>query len=298
VFQAWFDDSGKEGIAQSPVYLLAGYSTRIRVWENLSDEWQAELDRAPRLRWLHATEAYNLKGEFGFDKKTNLPSEWVKSHGRGNTKARDERLLRFASILIKHLKGEVGHGMFWMLKHDDYAHFHNIISTHPTITNEEKRMLKNPYFLSFQKIIGNMLKMQVLKTVTSGTREKIQILFDEGIDDRENLEVAFEKFVEMLQFEPPIHRDLLANKTAEFRNDKDNPPLQAADLFAWHVRRFCFKSAKREPYDDPVWTALRHPELVVLHQKYDENDWIRILEGIRDNNLVMRDGKVLRLRRP
>jgi hypothetical protein len=32
VLQAWFDDSGKEGIAQSPVYLLAGYSARVKVW--------------------------------------------------------------------------------------------------------------------------------------------------------------------------------------------------------------------------------------------------------------------------
>src|SRR5260370_14577913 len=52
VFQAWFDDSGKEGIAQSPVYLLAGYSARIEVWNDFADEWQDELNQTPRLAYL------------------------------------------------------------------------------------------------------------------------------------------------------------------------------------------------------------------------------------------------------
>jgi len=47
VFRAFFDDSGKEGIAQSPVYLLAGFSAHLEVWNDFADEWQ-EITSAPR----------------------------------------------------------------------------------------------------------------------------------------------------------------------------------------------------------------------------------------------------------
>jgi hypothetical protein len=276
VLQAWFDDSGKEGIAQSPVYLLAGYFARVKVWENFVDDWQAELNRAPKLRWLHSVEAYHLKGEFGFNKDTQKPSEWVLAHGRGNKKARDERVLRFTSIITKHLKRGIGEGITWILKHKDYAEFVKITATHPRITPEELTRIKNPYYLSFEKVFGDMLKIQGAKK----TEEQIHILFDEDIDDPDSLEVAFKSFVKTVRENSPRHLRLLVNKKAEFRNDKCFPPLQAADLLAWHVRRFCFESARGRRYEDPVWDALRSQEMKIRNYLFTVDEWRDLLRGV------------------
>jgi hypothetical protein len=100
VFQAWFVDSGKEGIAGSPVYLLAGYSARIPTWTDFADEWQDELNQPPRLKYLHAREAYGWKG-VDFDPYAH--SGWNATHGPKNRKARDERLVRFARLIVKYL---------------------------------------------------------------------------------------------------------------------------------------------------------------------------------------------------
>lgn len=285
MLQAWFDDSGKEGLPQSPVYLLAGYSARVQVWESFSDEWQEELEREPKLAYIHAKDAYNFKKELGYR------SRWAEKWGHMNRDARDERLLRFAAIIVKHLK-RVGEGFVWLLRHEDYREFHRIIVSHPDITEPEKELLKNPYYLSFQKVIGAMLRMQAGKA----TREKVEILFDEGIDDYDKLEKAFNAFLGLLALEPPVYRDLLINKHAEFRDDKDNPALQAADLFAWHMRRFCYESARRRKHNDAVWDALRVDGMSYLHQRYDGEDWIRLLERIRDGRLVLESGKILRIR--
>jgi hypothetical protein len=103
VFQAWFDDSGADGKAQSPVYVLAGFSARRGIWEDFADEWQTELNQTPKLRYLHASEAYHLEGQFGYDKATQTESEWVRVHGRQNHKAAEERLSKFIKIIAKHL---------------------------------------------------------------------------------------------------------------------------------------------------------------------------------------------------
>src|SRR5260370_7333889 len=74
VLQAWIDESGK-GQGQGPVYLLAGYVGKKTMWEDFADDWQAELDRAPILPYLHAKESQLFKGLSTQDRtKPLLPS--------------------------------------------------------------------------------------------------------------------------------------------------------------------------------------------------------------------------------
>jgi hypothetical protein len=75
-FQAWFDESGKSP-NEGPVFSLSGYSARDEIWKDYADEWNDELEQPPRLRWLHATEAYNFTDEFGYDRKTLGPKVTV-----------------------------------------------------------------------------------------------------------------------------------------------------------------------------------------------------------------------------
>jgi hypothetical protein len=286
VFQAWFDDSGKEGIKGSPVYLLAGYSARVRTWEDFADDWLAELDRPPRLKYLHAREAYGWKG-VDFDPYAN--SEWNAAHGPKNRKARDERLVKFAKLIVKHLQpGNDAYGLSWITTHQGYNDFIDHLSRVPTASikdREELQRVKNPYYLGFQKILGQELKLRVAQGSARGIVEKTEILFDEGIDDWDNIEEAFKQFIRMLETrEDPRFLHYLQNKeNPDTRDDKRNPPLQASDLYAWHVRRIHWEVDRRgvTKYEDPVWVELRENGIKYYDFPYNTGDWDRILTNVR-----------------
>jgi len=266
VLQAWFDESGK---GQEPVYLLAGYIGRKAMWESLADDWQAELDREPKLPYLHANESQLFKG--------CSPLE------------RENRLLRFVEIIRKHKPL----GMTLMLKHSDYRQFFQVLSAHPIITAGEKRMLRNPYFLSFQIILNVALMRQAKKRRDTGVVELVEVLFDEDVDRKSRLETGFNNFVKTVQRNNPSFLDLLINKTAEFRDDKCFMPLQAADLLAWHFRRFAFEVWRGNPtWTTPIWTSLQDGiENQIL--RYTEKEWLDVLMRINKTwQEIRRGGKL------
>jgi hypothetical protein len=250
VLQAWFDESGK---GQPPVYLLAGYLADIETWKGFADDWKAELDRSPTLPYLHANESQLFKG-MG-------PTERI------------DRLLRFVDIIGRYrLEAET-----FILKHSDYGEFFRIIADHPIITRAEQRVFRNPYFISFQRILTLMLARQA--ATLNETPELLEILFDEGIDRKSRVERAFKEWIKVVRVHEPTWLRLLINKTAEFRDDKCFPPLQAADLLAWHLRRHCEYGESHAV--DPVWRALREaadPKVHIL----TEADFVGMLYQMRD----------------
>lgn len=293
VLQAWIDDSGKEGKAQSPVYVLAGFSAQKDIWEDFADEWQDELRQSPRLRYLKASDAYNLEGEFGYDKGTNTVSEWVRVHGRGNTSARDARLSRFVKIIAKHLAPDPreSYGLTWMLSHREYEDIIQRMKSVKTATvkdlQEIEQHIRNPYYLSFQRILKDELLLRAAQNMYRRTSEKTEILFDEGIDNPVNLEKAFREFVEVVRMDNPDWVDFLQNKTPEYRDDKCNPPLQAADLLAWHIRKMRLEISRgATTYDDPIWLELHENSGIKYYDyRYEAKDWDRILTRVRVNIL-------------
>ncbi|MGD0291480.1 MAG: DUF3800 domain-containing protein [Candidatus Binataceae bacterium] len=291
MFQAWFDDGGKDDV--SPIYLLAGYSARVQVWKDFAAEWQNELVRSPKLKWLHAIEAYNLKGEFGFDKETGTPSEWVIAHGRGNRDARDRRLLNFVDIIVKHLRPETdSHGITWLISHREYDDFTARLAAVRTATIKDiedlRTKARNPYFISFQKVLGQELKLRTAQAILTGRNEKTEILFDCGIDNPSNLEEAFDNFMQVLRLDDPRFLNHLQNAKPEYRDDKCNPPLQAADLLAWHIRRMCLEVSRGSTkYEDPVWLRLHDGNLIKYWDfRYEASDWDRILTRVRVKALL------------
>lgn len=230
MLQAWFDDSGK---GQEPVYLLAGYLAGKDTWATFSGHWQAELDRPPRLPYLHANESQLFKDL--------------------SLTERAARLLRFIEIIGKHrLEAHA-----FILKHADYNEFFRFISTHPVIAPAERRVLRNPYYISFQRILTMMLARQA-KEAEIKESASIEVLFDCGIDRHARLKLAFEHWVKTVERREPTWLKFLINKAAEFRDDKVFLPLQASDLLAWHVRRFCYEAmGNRSHAGDLVWRAPR-----------------------------------------
>ena len=257
VLQGWFDESGK---GQEPVYLLAGYVAKKNVWEDFADDWQAELDRVPRLPYLHVNETQRFKG-------------WSLAE-------RTERFLRFVGIIKKHnLDGSI-----LPLKHSDHREFYRIAATHPFIKPYERRMFKTPYFLAFQSTFGVMLSKQAKKRAETGITELIEILFDEGIDRKVRLERGFNLMIESVKREMPEYLDLLINKQAEFRDDEVFLPLQAADLLAWYVRRLCYEGARGKQYADPVWLALKEATHLEVFP-YTDQRYVEVLTRVRTATL-------------
>lgn len=292
MFQAWFDDSGKEGKAQSPVYVLAGFSADKSVWEDFADEWQTELNQPPRLGYLKASDAYNLEGQFGFDKEAQTASEWISVHGRGNVKARDERLSKFVKIIAKYLRPPESYGLTWMLAHREYEDVIDRLEALPTASIKDLAELRqratNPYYFSFQKVLGQELKIRVAQTLATGAMKRTEILFDEDIDNPANLEDGFRQFIEAVRLDDPRYLSLLQNEKPEYRDDKFNPPLQAADLLAWHLRRMCLEISRgASKYDDPIWLELHENSGIKFWDfRYQAGDWDRIITRVRMNALL------------
>lgn len=293
MFQAWIDDSGKDGKAQSPVYVLAGFSARQDTWKDFDDAWQSELNQPPRLRYLKASEAYNLEGEFGYDKKTRTESEWIKAHGRGNHRAVDERLLRFVKIITEHFAPTPidSYGLTWTISHLEYEDTIRRLKSLSTATikdiQEIEHHIRNPFYLSFQKVLSHELTLRAAQNIYLRTTEKAEILFDEDIDNKANLEKAFNEWVQVVRLDEPRWLNFLQNKTPEYRDDKCHMPLQAADLLAWHVRRMCLEISRgATSYDDPVWSALHETSGIKFWDfRYKAADWERILTRVRRNAL-------------
>jgi hypothetical protein len=145
-----------------------------------------------------------------------------------------------------------------LLDHHSFSNFREIIVQHPSIrTAAEKRLFNNPYFLGFLAVFGLELADQYRRFRDTGTKELIEIFFDEAIDNRKRLEHGFDAYVKAVcQGTQPEALELLINKQAEFRDDKLFLPLQAADLLAWHARRHMYEHGRGYQHDDRVWKRL------------------------------------------
>jgi hypothetical protein len=71
----------------------------------------------------------------------------------------------------------------------------------------------------------------------------------------------------------PIHRD-----------EKAFLPLQAADMFAWHNRRFYVEKWHGNDYQDSTWNALC--TLTCAEDVWTEERLTRIFEGVRTSGLI------------
>jgi Protein of unknown function (DUF3800) len=231
MMQAYFDDTGKSG--HDPFFILAGFKARAKNWAAFSDAWQQILDKKPKLKYIKAYEAYHLKD------KTSQFFGW-------SEKDRDVRLCACAKVLQKYVK----FGITFSIPTDDYHAVFDWISGLP---HPNYRAFKNPFFLAFLALTGVLIHSHA----DSRTRERIEILADEGIDNKKRLQRGYEEFVKVIQRQSRDTFNLLVNKEARFANDECVGPLQGADLLAWHYRQDLEAKLKGLSYLDPVWLELK-----------------------------------------
>lgn len=182
----------------SRFYVLGGYVASIAEWQGFAERWQEVLDLEPRLEYFKMSQAESLRGNF-------LGFTAVQ---------RDERVSRFIDVIMAHDLREASVAI-------PHAEFCEVL---------EPLLLKahsSPYYFAFVAMV----------TALSGyyrhgglSREIVDFVFDiqQGKQTRmESLYGSFRGWYPKWQ---------LGN--VHYRTDQDSLPLQAADLIAWHTRRF------------------------------------------------------------
>jgi len=207
MLSAYIDDSGWDG--KSPVFVLAGYLSSTEKWSAFSDEWRAVRDlQEPRpLPYLKMADAYQLK------KRTSVFYGWTEDE-------RDARLKKFCPVINRHVE----HGIAIVVPIEAHRkYFRGLFAP---------EALDRPYFLSFFSLAS--LIAAVVRKVGYG--EKVELIYD--TQENESKSFFMEQFEKFMQAAPPSAAGLF--NIPKWEDDKDVLPLQAADMLAWHIRRYFY----------------------------------------------------------
>jgi Protein of unknown function (DUF3800) len=221
VLQAWIDDSGRGNEADSSVFVLAGYAGPSSSFEGFADDWQVIMREEPRLDYLKGKEANALDRNF---------KGWTPEQ-------RDAKLEKLIAVIRKYDLIAISFAI-------NYRDFNRVL-------REPKGVLKNPYGVAFAHVVGWLMNSAQVKP----EREEIELIFDQGVVARgKTIEAAYRGRQESI---PEEAISLLVGRP-RFEDDKRYLPLQAADLFAWNVRRdYVEQLTNRRTWESPTWTALR-----------------------------------------
>jgi hypothetical protein len=224
----------------STFYVLAGYLSTAEAWDRFTPEWDAELARIPRLLYFKASEAESLKGQF-----LGL------SVGESNA-----RVDRSIAIIQKHAL----HALSVRMRQSDYDGI---------LRRAIPRDWDDPYFFLFTMMVLALPKSA--QTIME-MRDKIDVAFDRQGRAEKGARDIYERVRAILP-------DCSALGNIDYRDDKDLVPLQAADLFAWHTRRFwCTPREPKRPQFDAL-RSMRFPPMQILAKRADLKEildqWIR-----------------------
>ena len=186
VLQVCIDDSRTEP-NQGPVFILAGFLTRVRMWEHFSDEWQAYCDEKPKVEFVKGKHAFERSGPF---------KGW-------SIEQRDRKVIGFASMITKYkLKG-----VFCAINHSQFK-------AHPgRIRFGEEVLFKTPEYTAVSAVtcavLGSLLR--------SKTEEKVSFIYDEKVVSRRELAEGYRSCCSAL----PKQATRLIALEPQFQNDKE-----------------------------------------------------------------------------
>lgn len=205
---AFLDDSGSE--PQSQHFVLAGFVSAAEQWAEIADCWQSVCHEAPRIEYFKMVEAAHLRGQFG---------GWT-------PEARDLKVIALSAVIPKYTVIQLCAHM----RNEDFSH---TIKGLP-IYNKQKRLLFEHPYLTLWYIIVSKFYVQWQRM---GFLEPVNFLFDQQLGFESHATEMFESMRQMAKDNlAPDFYNLLAS-SPRFADDKDEVPLQLADMHAWAVRR-------------------------------------------------------------
>lgn len=210
MLKAFADDSGtmKEG----PVFILAGYVASIDPWNALSDEWQEVLDDplqdgSCRLEYFKMTQA---------DNQTYCFDGWSKTDC-------EKVVMRMAAIIPKHV-------LYAVRVTIGALDFQEVQAQYP-------HHQQSPYELLF----NHVMMAAIHRKKTLNIEDKIEFIFDEQGREGKRAKARFMDAFHRIPKEMSSH---IAGEPL-FKDDKQVLPLQAADLFAWQLRKYHYDSHRK-----------------------------------------------------
>jgi hypothetical protein len=223
MLQAFIDDSGNLG--DSPVCVLAGYVARVPVWEQFTDEWEAELAKPKAVDCFKMAHAVSQNGKFAGFTRDEV----------------DAKIVSLTEVLGRHALA----GVVSIVPSDHYRR----IFTGKFNPN----LFDRPYYLPFYGIMVGL--MRYLKA--RGIEEPIDFIFD---DDADHIRVvnSWNLFVSAV---PDEMKPFIGSKPIH-RSETIYRPLQAADMLAWDVRRHFHEWEKDRDYQSRVMGLIPHVEHV------------------------------------
>ncbi|MER9474373.1 DUF3800 domain-containing protein [Mesorhizobium sp. M0520] len=242
--QAFVDDSGGKG--QSRHFVLAGLIGQAEAWALFSEEWSACLASPPFIRTFKMRDAASCSGQFF-----------------GVTKpARDNKLRALARIINRY--AEI---VTWSVI-DLEAHAN-------TWGKAAVKPQRDPYFWPFH----NTIMATCLTLWDAQWRERFEIIFDEQLVFGPRAKRWYPVMKEILKHREPEAATILPADPI-FKTDDDSLPLQAADLWAWCLRRST---------DDPSFKEFEWllPEMTNVKQTdysqyYDEDRMLNVIDQSRE----------------
>lgn len=202
LIQAFVDESGSQN--QNKNFVLAGLVSEATGWAQFSDEWRACLDQAPSIPAFKMRDAAKLSGHFGSFKR----------------KERDEKITALAAIINRHVRF-VMYAAVDMESHGESWGGKNL----PKPMNEI-------YFWPYHVMIMGLC----MDLWDHGIREPFEIIFD----NQEIFGLRARKFypmvAEIMRIKYPEESKILPVDPM-FKPDDQFLPLQAADFFAYCLRR-------------------------------------------------------------
>lgn len=199
--QVYVDDSGGKGHTKHLV--LAGLAADAEHWAAFSDEWAECLNTEPKVEVFKMQQAATLNRQFRF---------WSEED-------RDNKLIALAGIINRYARQVIYAGI------DLEAHAETWGKYLP-------KPHKDPFFYAFLSVILGFN----FHLYDKGLREPYEIIFDEQAIFGPRFKKYYPAIRASMKLKHPKEYEIMPVEPM-FRKDDDFLPIQAADLYAWCIRK-------------------------------------------------------------
>lgn len=245
VLQAYIDESHAN---ESDVFCMGGHIADINSWQKFSEEW-AEL--LPRFGVLDDSDQYHFK-----------MSEMYRNN-------RIDNVPPFYRVIERHVLCSLA----FSYKKSDLENAKNRIFV-PEL-QIDWGFLNNPYEFAFRSLMDMFHSYREQAQEVIPLEEKVDFIFDEH-----NKSKMIDKIWDDYMSQRPEETRKYYGSHPRFKNDKEALPLQAADLWAWWVRKWTEDGTpeQQEMPDFGAWKAHRnhHPK---LHISMNEDQVVAFIKS-------------------
>jgi hypothetical protein len=208
--QAFIDDSGSDG-SSGPLFVLAGFVSSTEGWAEFSNAWR------PLVREPPITEPFKMKDAMALAGAFDRRNGWTEA-------LRDVRVARLADIVCDHALVRVSTS----IRHDEFNQYIKSLPTPlRTLTSD------SPYVLLAQSLMTYVAEMSPIVGLT----EPCDFVFDEQCGFSDELLRLWPSYKQIAQQTSKTDMPSFLGSPPIFRDDATFLPLQAADMYAWSLRR-------------------------------------------------------------